>query len=351
MNEVVWHPDGAPQGADQAGYEPEFTQDYQSDAPRSAGAKLVSGAGAAMSLALIAGLAIWGYRITVRDVTGVPVVAALEGPMRIAPEEPGGEVADHTGYAVNDVAAEGEAADLPEQITLAPGPATLSEEDLPLAAMVQREVEQAQVAPEEATPGTEAQDGELVAPELAVAANLPDDVDPNDPVAVALAMAGQLSEGAEPLSGAAAEASTEAADPEKAKLANLPGVKRSLRPKVRPAGLKAPAPSEAEPEARRTTVVPEGAEVAEDDQVPAGTRLVQLGAFESPEEAAQLWGRLAGQFDSLMLEKTRLIMEAESGGQTFYRLRAQGFADLSDARRFCAALVAEKAECIPVVAR
>ncbi|MCO6382366.1 SPOR domain-containing protein [Oceanicola sp. 502str15] len=298
-----------------------------------------------MSLALIAGLGVWGYRIIVRDVTGVPVVAALDGPMRIAPEDPGGEVAGHTGLAVNDVAAEGEAAELPEQITLAPGPATLSEEDLPLAAMVQRDVE----AVEEATPASEAEDGELVEPEMTVAANLPDDVDPNDPVAVALALAGQLSEGAEPLSPAPEAAEPDS--PEQARLASLPGVKNSLRPKGRPAGLKRTAAADVEVDAPSAPVVPEGAEVARADQVAAGTRLVQLGAFESPGEAASLWAKLAGQFDSLMVEKTRLIMEAESGGQTFYRLRAQGFADLSDARRFCAALVAEKAECIPVVAR
>ena len=51
------------------------------------------------------------------------------------------------------------------------------------------------------------------------------------------------------------------------------------------------------------------------------------------------------------MEKRRVIEKATSGGRTFYRLRAEGFADLPDARRFCAALVAEKADCIPVVTR
>jgi len=45
------------------------------------------------------------------------------------------------------------------------------------------------------------------------------------------------------------------------------------------------------------------------------------------------------------------VQSAVSGGRTFYSLRAAGFADISDARRFCAALSAEKADCIPVVAR
>ncbi len=46
-----------------------------------------------------------------------------------------------------------------------------------------------------------------------------------------------------------------------------------------------------------------------------------------------------------------MIQKAESGGRTFYRLRAMGFADLSDARRFCSALVAGNADCIPVTTR
>ena len=47
--------------------------------------------GALMSVALIAGLGVWGYQLAMRDVTGVPVVRALEGPMRVTPEEPGGD--------------------------------------------------------------------------------------------------------------------------------------------------------------------------------------------------------------------------------------------------------------------
>ena len=38
-----------------------------------------------------------------------------------------------------------------------------------------------------------------------------------------------------------------------------------------------------------------------------------------------------------MVGKLRVIQTAESGGRTFYRLRAAGFADEADARRFCSA--------------
>ncbi|WP_457646172.1 SPOR domain-containing protein, partial [Profundibacter sp.] len=85
--------------------------------------------------------------------------------------------------------------------------------------------------------------------------------------------------------------------------------------------------------------------------IPAGTRLAQLGAFESPEIAKQEWDRLYSRFTDYLQGKSRVIQKAESGGRTFYRLRAMGFDDLSDARRFCSALLAENAACIPVKVR
>ena len=55
------------------------------------------------------------------------------------------------------------------------------------------------------------------------------------------------------------------------------------------------------------------------------------------------------RFGDYMVGKDRVIQEAETGGQPFYRLRAMGFTDLADARRFCAVLVADGTNCIPVV--
>ena len=60
------------------------------------------------------------------------------------------------------------------------------------------------------------------------------------------------------------------------------------------------------------------------------------------------WVRLQGRFGELMAEKAMVVQPAESGGRTFYRLRAHGFEDEADARRFCSAFVSENAVCIPV---
>jgi len=53
---------------------------------------------------------------------------------------------------------------------------------------------------------------------------------------------------------------------------------------------------------------------------------------------------------SFLGTQTRVIQEVESGGRKFYRLRAAGFNDIGEARRFCSA-VSEKAECYPVIAK
>ena len=94
-------------------------------APRNV-ASLTNWAGAAASLALILGVGIWGYKVVARDVSGVPVVRATATPMRIAPENPGGTLADHQGLAVNQVAGSGIAAPPADRLVLAPRPAGLS---------------------------------------------------------------------------------------------------------------------------------------------------------------------------------------------------------------------------------
>ena len=105
------------------------TDDERLRDPVSAG-KMINAAGAVVSLALIAGIGVWGYKLVMRDVTGIPVVKALEGPMRVMPDNPGGEIAPNAGLSVNAVAAEGEAAPPEDLLVLAPRVVQLTDEDL-----------------------------------------------------------------------------------------------------------------------------------------------------------------------------------------------------------------------------
>ncbi|MGB1753688.1 MAG: SPOR domain-containing protein, partial [Paracoccaceae bacterium] len=63
--------------------------------------------GAFLSLALAIGIGVWAYKLIMRDVSGIPVIAASSDPMRIAPEDPGGTSAQNQGLSVNAVAEEG----------------------------------------------------------------------------------------------------------------------------------------------------------------------------------------------------------------------------------------------------
>src|SRR6056297_2972365 len=85
--------------------------------------------GAVLSLALVVGIGVWSYKLLMRDVSGIPVVRALEGPMRVQPESPGGQQADHQGLAVNAVAARGSAEPPADRLILAPRPISLTDED------------------------------------------------------------------------------------------------------------------------------------------------------------------------------------------------------------------------------
>jgi hypothetical protein len=60
---------------------------------------------------------------------------------------------------------------------------------------------------------------------------------------------------------------------------------------------------------------------------------------------------LTRNFPDYFAGRGRVVQQATSGGREFYRLRAHGFDDLSDARRFCTALLAQGAACIPVTVR
>lgn len=304
--------------------------------------------GALMSVALIGGLGVWGYQLAVRDVSGVPVVRALEGPMRVAPDDPGGEQAEHQGLAVNNVAAEGVAAGPADRLVLAPPPLSLSEEDTAGPG----DTAAAEPAPEEEIIDLMAE-APADDPEAGVADETPADM---------TAMVDELTDGVEPLGGVD--------EPVRPLIETIPasvaGVSVSPLPIARPASVTAAAaPADASGEdavaeavaaavlRNVTPTVAPNADLSEIDgaEVEPGTRLVQFGAFASPEEARAAWDKMDAQFTDFLTNKRRVIEKALSGGKTFYRLRAMNFADTSDARRFCAAFVAEGQACIPVVAR
>ncbi|WP_368183851.1 SPOR domain-containing protein [Aestuariibius sp. HNIBRBA575] len=302
--------------------------------------------GGVVSLALTAGIVVWGYKMISRDVSGVPIVQAQLGPMRVAPDNPGGELALHTGLSVNAVAAVGGAASPEDRLVLAPGGVDLTAEDVQTAPTTTPQtvdrlagaVDVTPQAPQEIQANFQApnNDAPLTADEIL---ELADQIAAQ--TSAPLATPQNTDASAVVLNAVAANANTQTAIIP----ASVPGVSVSLRPQLRPdRGLAPLADTTPTPVAARTIPV-------STDALPTGTKLAQLGAFDTPELANSEWQRLATRFNALIAGHDPVIQQASSGGRTFYRLRVSGFTDLSDARRFCSALMAEDAACIPVVVR
>jgi hypothetical protein len=257
----------------------------------------------------------------------------MAGEMRVLPITPGGEVSVHTGLSVNEVAAVGEASAPEDSVALAPAMAGLADEDV--VTLLSTGVEEVSAIVPSVAPEIEVKVA-LTATQIVAAPLSTDDI---------LALANQIAGRTLPLAPIAdvtvvaprlSLAGQAMVTPVVAK--NVPGVSVSLRPMLRPTFT--PVVAAAEVQSLVTTTA-----------FALGTNLVQIGAFPKAENAATEWTRLQGRFGDVMGGKARVIQAATSGGKTFYRLRAQGFSELGDARRFCAALVAEGTDCIPVVVR
>lgn len=275
--------------------------------------QMVSVAGALVSLGLLVGMVVWAFQLTTRDVSDVPVIRALDGPMRAAPADPGGVQAAHQGLAVNRLAEGAEAGQVPDRLVLAPPPV------------------------------------ELVVFELAsssAAVDLAPEADPDTPVITPTHDLIQRlitrNEGGDPAAPVPQDSASVAPVVTGLVPASVAGVVQSLRPVTRPGPVATLASA-----ANLVRVTPEldAATLSE------GTRLVQLGAFDAPEIARAEWDRLTARFPDYFSGRARVIQEASSGGAPFFRLRAHGFEDLAATRRFCAALTAQNAPCIPVTVR
>ena len=279
--------------------------------------------GAALSLFLLAGAIGWSYQLIVRDVNQIPIVRAQLGPLRVAPDNPGGLTAANQGLSVTQLAVN-EKPLLSNEIYLAPAAEILNEENLALK--VKKEYESNKV------------DGAFEIKEVNAENSmnleaLPDqkevDSRSND--------VGVLSKAAFSQKKIEIENAVSLA----LSITNEPDKSLSwLRPKIRPVGFY------------RNGNITEDQIVSNEPmpKLPIGSAVVQLGAFDSKSLAESEWQRFEKILGSILIPKKMVVQKAESGGKIFYRLRASGFSDISDARQFCTA-ISDKVACIPVVTR
>ena len=279
--------------------------------------------GAALSLFLLAGAIGWSYQLIVRDVNQIPIVRAQLGPLRVAPDNPGGLTAANQGLSVTQLAVN-EKPLLSNEIYLAPAAEILNEENLALK--VTEEYESNKV------------DGAFEIKEVNAENSmnleaLPDqkevDSRSND---VGILSKAAFSQKKIEIENAVSLALSITNDPDKSL--------SWLRPKIRPVGFY------------RNGNITEDQIVSNEPmpKLPIGSAVVQLGAFDSKSLAESEWQRFEKILGSILIPKKMVVQKAESGGKIFYRLRASGFSDISDARQFCTA-ISDKVACIPVVTR
>lgn len=342
-------------------------------------ARLTHYFGAIISVGLMVGLLVWGWQLVMRDVSGIPVIKAIAGDARTAPDEPGGELTSYTGYAVNDVAG-GSASRPAAELAIAPAatglsdgdvamgqlgatahePAVASEapvsfgDDRPLA-MTDAEsraaeeaarlaAEQARIEMQTAMADAAATASDVPAQDDAVTAAVVDET--GQPVqadaindALAQAQAGE---------GALAASARPAPRPRRAAAAAAPATEPT-----RVASAATETATDAAPAARPAEVAAaEPAPAAAPAAAPSsGTPMAQIGAFDSDAIAQSEWGRLSGKFGNLFSGKGQVIQKHQANGRTFWRLRVAGFDSRADAQRFCAALIAGGTDCIPATAQ
>ncbi len=285
--------------------------------------------GALLSVLLIAGLTAWAWQLWVRDVTGVPVIRALSGPMRVVPEDPGGLASENRGLTVNRIAEERTDVAPEKRVVLVPEPVALVEgEDLAMGALPGAADAGAVVAVANSAIGME--DAVVTVGEAPRFGTEQVIVGQDNAVRSGTDRAVE-----EALADVLAAPSATTAGGTGARM--IPATFRP--PPRRPQGLQASAATAAGPSTGDVQL----------SAVPPGMRLVQLGAYDDAGAAHAEWNRIVARFGDYMVGKQRVVQEAVSGDRTFFRLRATGFVDLADARRFCSVLQAEGAECIPVV--
>ena len=406
--------DGAPMSTDTGGSGGGGSGEKDEEGRRKFG-PILTGVGAVASIALLAGISIWTYKLGVRDARDVPVVAALEGPARVSPDDKGGMTVAHQGHSVNKVL-EGQGVEaVASSVSIAPQDGVLTSEDAPqaeLKALAATQLPTARPKPAIAARETAADaiarldankepllPGGTLVPQTAIIPRAPQTdiatvtdpapegtateiATPNDEVAAlkpeieAIAPALDVSE------TASTQATTlvEAPRPlEVAALGPLPPIGEGsiyapalMRlPDARPADLNV-AMADAVNAALETvlaegttspeivTPTPAVAPVSQDTQVadnldviplPAGTRMIQIGAYGSEAVARQQWDRLSGQHSDLLGAKDHFVQRTNSSGKVFYRLRVAGYDSKTATQDACAALSARGLPCITVTLR
>ena len=290
---------------------------------------VISILGAIISVNLMLWAGYWAYNIISRDINGIPIVAAQPGPLRVAPDFPGGIEAENIELAVTKIASQ-ELPPNPQAVELAPSTAKLVDDDITIyQALKQKKlidnhtikIQQGHDEITETELFNEVYFGTLKPSSLTANYTIVDNQ--SELVAAALALA--LKPSSQSAANSAISASINS---------------RIMKPMPRPGSLLAKTSLFKNPNVILPVL----------GIVERGLAVVQFGTFETEEVAFSEWGRLSKNFAVILDSRPKYVERIQRKGNEIYRLRLGGFANLDDANRFCSAVISEE-NCVPVIAK
>ena len=283
--------------------------------------------GAVISLNLILWAGYWTYNIISRDINGIPIVAAQPGPLRVAPDTPGGIEAENIELAVTKIASQ-ELPPNPKAVELAPGTEKLTPDDLTIF----QAIRQKKIIDRQAALNNQIHLG-VIEPNLSKeisfepvntetnTANYSITENQSELVAAALALA--LKPSADNLIGNAVAQNKF----------------KQIKPRPRPGSLLEVSVSTTE-----TVMRPALASVE------TGLAVVQFGTFATETVAFEEWDRLSKNLSVILDGRPKYVERIKRNGNEIYRLRLGGFVNIDDASRFCSAVISQE-NCVPVIAK
>lgn len=263
--------------------------------------------GAVASISLVAGIIYWGFILGQRDATEVPVIRAMEGNARIVPDDPQGTQADNQGLAVNEVLAENTPSAIDTNTTPAPVAQSVTAEDESNSVLV--------AVPDQPVTFDE--------PIVVDAATLMVEIDPV--LSVPVATDGMTMPLRRPDNFMQKDPISDA----------IEGLLQELIPEEGDTSFETPDLPRPVPKYGNPLLDP-------------GAALIQLGAYNSLEDAGDVWIDYQSEHGDLLSKIQRYIEPIETGGRLLYRLRGAGFEGLDQTRALCAALDARGVDCISV---
>ena len=283
--------------------------------------------GAVISLNLILWAGYWTYNIISRDINGIPIVAAQPGPLRVAPDTPGGIEAENIELAVTKIASQ-ELPPNPKAVELAPGTEKLTPDDLTIF----QAIRQKKIIDRQAALNNQIHLG-VIAPNISKEISLEPvntvtntanySITENQSELVAAALALAFKPSADNLIGNAVAQNKF----------------KQIKPRPRPNSLLEVSVSTTE-----TVIRPALASVE------TGLAVVQFGTFATETVAFEEWDRLSKNLSVILDGRPKYVERIKRNGNEIYRLRLGGFVNIDDASRFCSAVISQE-NCVPVIAK